>query len=211
MKGVEKVKKVTTVCGDILPEELGYTSMHDHTFVDLHLAGEFMQAMFPDVTPEQLAFLPENYAFLKTGAYLASEELQVVDDLEYLVREYGYFKAMGGQSVCDPAPMGLRGSIRGRQELSRRTGLHIICATGLYHETSIPPKLRGREEDFYYQLFQNEIENGIEDTEVHPGILKASLATACENEENVLSACLRLTSETGMATYIHTEPTLDGK
>lgn len=97
-----------------------------------------------------------------------------------------------------------------RRELSQRTGLNIICATGLYHEASIPPEFRGKDEDFYYSLFKGEIENGIDGTDIHPGILKASLATASETEAFVLGACLRLTKETGMATYIHTEPTLTG-
>lgn len=203
-------KRITTVRGDISPEQLGFTSMHDHTFVDLHLAGAYMESMFAGLPSEMLAFTPENYAFLKNGSYLANKELQVVDDLELLVKEFSYFKAAGGQSVCDPGPIGLRGDMRKRKELSERTGLNIICATGLYHETSIPPELRGKDEAFYYTLFKSEIENGIDGTDVHPGILKASLATASENEAAVLGACLHLTKETGMATYIHTEPTLPG-
>lgn len=203
-------KRITTVCGDIAPEELGFTSMHDHTFVDLSLAGAFMEAMFAGMPSQMLAFTPENYAFLKNGSYLANKELQVVDDLELLVKEFSFFKAAGGGSVCDPGPIGLRGDVGKRPELSRRTGLNIICATGLYHESSIPPELRGKDEDFYYALFKGEIENGIDGTDVRPGILKASLATACETEAFVLGACLRLTKETGMATYIHTEPTLPG-
>lgn len=204
------MSKIMTVCGEISPESLGFTSMHDHTFVDLHLAGEYLEAMFNGIPQEMLAFKPENYAFLKNGSYLASKELQRVDDLELLVKEYSYFRAAGGQSVCDPGPIGLRGDVQKRKELSERTGLNIICATGLYHETSIPPELRGKDEDFYYELFKGEIENGIDGTDIHPGILKASLATACENEAAVLGACLRLTKETGMATYIHTEPSLPG-
>lgn len=31
----DSMKKIRTVRGDIAPEELGLTSMHDHTFVDL--------------------------------------------------------------------------------------------------------------------------------------------------------------------------------
>lgn len=202
--------KITTVRGDISPEELGFTSLHDHTFIDLHVAGEHMQSMFPDVTQEMLAFRPENYNFLKTGTYLANKELQVVDDLELMTKEYSYFTAAGGKAICDPAPIGVRGSVRKMQKLSEAAGLHIICATGMYHETAIPPQYQHQTADFYYQLFRKEIENGIDGTEVRPGILKASLAALSDSEEAVLDACLRLTAETGMAAYIHTEPMLDG-
>lgn len=58
MARVKSMKKIT-ICGDIDSSELGFTSMHDHTFVDLHVAGEFMQNMFPDVTREMVEFKPE--------------------------------------------------------------------------------------------------------------------------------------------------------
>lgn len=201
---------ITTVRGDITPDQLGFTSLHDHTFIDLHVAGEYMQSMFPGVTLEILAFCPENYGFLKTGAYLANKELQVVDDLALLTKEYNYFAAAGGKSVCDPSPIGIRGSVQKMQQLSEATGLHIICATGMYHETAIPPQYRHQTPDFYYQLFKKEIEGGIDGTNVRPGILKASLAALSDSEEAVLDACLHLTAETGMATYVHTEPMLRG-
>lgn len=104
-KGEEiMAKRITTVCGDIAPEQLGFTSMHDHTFVDLSLAGAFMEAMFAGMPSQMLAFTPENYAFLKNGSYLANKELQVVDDLELLVKEYSLFKAAGGSPSATPAP-----------------------------------------------------------------------------------------------------------
>lgn len=201
--------KITTVFGNIAPEELGFTSMHDHTFLDMHVAGEFLKAMFPDATEEMLAFRPENYIHLKTGMYLASEELHLIDDLEGLTKEFNYFKADGGNSVVDPAPLGIRGDINKIRALSKATGLNIICATGIYHETATPEEYRGFSADEYYKLFMDEIENGIDGTDAHPGILKASFATISESEMNVLDGCLRAGSETGMVTYVHTEPMLD--
>lgn len=203
-------KKITTVCGDIAPEQLGFTSMHDHTFIDLRVAGKFMEDMFPTVTQEMVQFTPENYSFLKTGTYLMSHELQTVDDLEGMVKEYEYFKQMGGQSVCDPVPSTGRGDIRKTKALSERTGIHFITATGVYHETAIPQEFRGRDVEFYYNFCKGEIENGIDGTDVHPGVLKAALASGTDTEKHVLEACIRLTAETGMSTHVHTEPTMDG-
>lgn len=204
-------KKITTVCGDIAPEQLGFTSMHDHTFPDMHVTGAFMEAMFPDVTQEMVAFRPENYSFLKTGTYLMCKELQTIDDLEGMVREYGVFKALGGQSVCDPVPSCCRGDIRKTKELSEQTGIHFIVATGIYHQNAIPMELRDRDVDFYYDYCRKEIDGGIDGTDIRPGVLKAALATGCPTEQNVVEACIRLTAETGMSTHIHTEPTMSGE
>lgn len=203
-------KRITTVCGDIAPEQLGFTSMHDHTFVDLRVTGKYMEAMFPQVTREMVEFKPENYSFLKTGTYLMCPELQVVDDLEGMVKEYGYFKALGGQSVCDPVPSTGRGDVRKTKALSERTGINFITATGIYHETAIPQEFRGQDVKFYYDYCKGQIEDGIDGTDIYPGVLKAALATGTDTENNAVEACIRLTAETGLSTHIHTEPMMDG-
>jgi len=96
--------KITTVRGDITPDQLGFTTMHDHTFIDLRVSGAYMESMFPGIPQEMVRFVPENYGFLKSGTYLMCKELQVVGDLEGMAKEYGYFAALGGKSVCDPSP-----------------------------------------------------------------------------------------------------------
>lgn len=204
------MKKIRTVLGDIAPEQLGFTSMHDHTNCDLRAAADYLKSLFPPVPPEMLEFRMENMSFFRTGAYLMCPELQKIDDVDGLAAEFGFFKAMGGQSVVDPAPSLMRGDIRKKQELSHKTGLNIVCATGMYHRTAVPEGYWDKGVEFYYGMFKNEIENGIDGTEVRPGVLKASLATCCDMERDVLEACVRLSSETGMAVYIHTEPTTDG-
>lgn len=204
------MKQIRTVLGSISPEDLGFTSMHDHTVIDMRTAADYLKSLFPPVPPEMVEFRMENMSFFRTGAFLMCPEMQKTDDVDGLAAEYGFFKAMGGQSVVDPSPKLIRGDIRKIQELSRRTGLNIICATGMYHQTAVPQEYWDQGTDYYYGLFSDEINNGIDGTEVRPGILKASLATCCEMERDILEACIRLSSETGMAVYIHTEPTTDG-
>ena len=116
-------KIVRTVLGDIAPEELGFTSLHDHTFLDMRQAGAFLEQMFPDVTQDQVAFVPENFTYLKTGTFLINHDLQIVDDIDELVSEYGHFRDLGGRSIFDAAPIGIRGNVRRIAELSRRSGL----------------------------------------------------------------------------------------
>ncbi len=203
--------KVTSVLGDIDSANLGMTSMHDHTFLDMHTAAEYMEKLFSAVPPFMRELKPENYGFFKSGSYLVCKELQQVDDLPLLVKEYGYFKGMGGSTVCDPSPIGIRGDIRKVQELSKQTGLNIISATGLYHETAIAPEYRNQSEEYYYNLFKNEIEHGIDGTEIRPGFLKGALAATSETEINIVNACIHLSAETNLSVHIHTEPTVPGE
>lgn len=208
--------KITTVNGDILPQNLGFTSMHDHTFIDMKIAGAFMKRIFHDIPEQMLEFRPENYGFLKTGIYLMSPQLQEIDDMEFLLHEYGYFSQAGGRSVVDPAPAGIRGNVQQLQKLSRRSGLQILCATGIYTATSRPDYLKGRSEEELYEFFRKEITNGIDGTDVHPGLLKCAVATYGPNgimqeEMDGIRACSRLSAETGLAVYLHTDPQVRGE
>lgn len=208
--------KIRTVRGDIAPEALGFTSMHEHTMLDLSIASEFMKNILPPIPEQMLKFVPQNYGFLKTGVYLLSEELKVVDDFDYLTSELGYFKALGGNAICDCSPIGVRIHIEKIRELSEKTGLHIICATGIYTEISRPQELMGKDADYLYGIFKNEVEHGIDGTDIKPGILKCALATCTQDgitpgEIAGLQACAKLSAETGMSVHIHTDPMVDRK
>ena len=210
------MKKITTVRGDISPDKLGVTSLHEHTFLDLRGAGQFMKNYFKSLPASMMTLKPENFALLKSGVYLISDECTVVDDMDFLVTEYGFFKADGGQSVCDCSPIGGRGDVRKIRDLSERTGLNIICATGVYTATSRPPELIGKDDSFYYDTFKREVEDGIDGTDIHPGLLKAAIATygpdgkLMEGELAGVRGAARLSGETGLSLHIHTDPTLHG-
>lgn len=200
------MKKITTVRGDIAPEQLGKTNMHDHIFLDVRECG--LEKVFGNGIPaEKLKFVPENYIFLKTGVFIASKELQYTDDLGGMVKEYNYLAEAGFQSVVDPTPTALRGDIHDIVAVSERTGLNIITATGNYHEYGIPASYRNRGVDFYYNMMKDEIENGIAGTDAHPGLLKTALTCMSQTELDVMEACARLTAETGLCIYIHISPT----
>lgn len=205
-------KKVRTVLGDIAPEALGYTSLHDHTFGSLATAAEYLRSIFMDVDDSKLCFRPENYNYLKQGNFLLVPELQDMGTLEELTSEYMFFKELGGDSVVDAMPATARrpGQMPDVAALSKATGLNLIVATGFYHDTAIPADLKGRPMSFYYDFMKKEVEEGIEDSGVRPGLLKGAFNTCGETEQNIVEACMRLSAETGMSTHIHTEPTVDG-
>lgn len=208
---------ITTVKGDIPKAQLGFTSMHDHTFLDLSVAGEFMKNIFPDFPAFMLAFKPENYTFLKSGVYLINEELQKVDDIDYLVNEYQYFKNLGGKSVVDPSPIGGRGKMSDLIEFSEKTGLNVICATGFYTATSRSKEYLGLDEDGLYRIMKKEVAEGIDGTDVRPGIIKCAIATMgpdgkiMQSEIDTVHAGARLAAETGLSLHIHTDATIPDK
>lgn len=205
-------KRITTVCGDIDSSQVGITSLHEHTFYDLRIAGQYMREMFKNVPEEMLEFKPENYPFLKSGVYLLNDECAAMEDEEFLLKEYGYFNSCGGKTIVDCSPIGVRGDIQKIKQLSEKMGMNIVCATGVYTMTSRPNELIDKDENFYYLTFKNEVKNGIDGTDIHPGILKAALAIygpdgkLAASEVDAVLACARLSGETGLSLHIHTDP-----
>ncbi|MCR5396734.1 MAG: hypothetical protein K6E64_04615 [Lachnospiraceae bacterium] len=210
-------RKINTVNGVISPEKLGVTDLHEHTFLDLRVAGEFMKNYFKNVPQSMLAFQPENFPFLKTGVYLVSDECAVMDDMDFLIKEYSFLKALGTDSIVDCSPCGVLKDIKPMQELSKRTGLNIICATGVYTETSRPKEWMGKDETFLYPIFKKDVEEGIGDSGIRPGILKSAIATIgpdgriTDGEIAGVKATARLSGETGLSVHIHTDPNIPGE
>ena len=211
------MKKVMTVAGEIDSAQLGVTDLHEHTFLDLKIAGSFLKNYFKNIPQSMLEFLPENFAFLKNGVYLVSDECAVIDDMEFLEKEYGFLKRDGVQTVVDCSPIGGRGDVLKIKELSERTGLQIVVATGLYTETSRPAALAGKTADEYYTVIKQEVEEGIDGTGIKPGILKSGIATIgpdgklAQGEVAGVMATARLSGETGLSVHIHTDPNVPGQ
>lgn len=210
-------KKVMTVNGEVEVNSLGITDLHEHTFCDLRVAGAFLKNYFKNIPTSMLEFVPENFAFLKQGVYLISEECAYVDDIDFLIKEFKYLKDAGCKTIVDCSPIGARGTGKQMLEFSQKTGLQMVCATGIYTETSRPQELLGRDEEFYYNTFKREIEEGIDESGVKPGILKAAIATygpdgkIADGEMAGVRAVARLSAETGLSAHIHTDPNISGR
>lgn len=203
------MKRITTVRGDISPDELGFTTMHEHTICDL----SFMKnqiGFIPPIPPEMLALKPENYAFLRSGAGIFSDECSTLGNVDYLVKELKAFKKIGGNAVVDASPIGLRGNVNDLKKASELAGVHIICATGLYHAMAQPKEFMSQSEEELINYFEKEINEGIDGTDIKPGFLKCALNvlntdnTLHELELKTLRACAKVAAKTGMSLHVHT-------
>lgn len=177
-----------TVTGPILPDELGMTLMHEHfTFA--------YPGWFAD---DSLA--PYN----RDAAEAAC--LKVLDDV----------KKLGVKTIVDAtaADVGGRDPILLRN-LSIKSGVNIIAATGLFPESAgaggyykWQSTMRGRnlEEDIY-ELFSTEINIGIRRSGVKAGILKVATGdpNISDYESAVFKAAVRVAKETGVPIITHTE------
>jgi phosphotriesterase-related protein len=100
---------------------------------------------------------------------------QELDDLPAARAELAAFRAAGGAAVVQWTPYGMGRRAADLPELSRSTGVRLVCATGLHqaahYHPELPDKLRG---SGLAGLFVSELTDGIGTTGVRAGLIKVA-------------------------------------
>ncbi|MGD0101630.1 MAG: phosphotriesterase-related protein [Acidobacteriota bacterium] len=181
-------KTIMTVTGPVSPDRLGITLMHEHfTFA---YPGWFAD---DSLTP-----------YNRDAAEAVC--LKVLDDV----------KKLGVKTIVDAtaADVGGRDPIL-LKNLSVKSGVNIIAATGLFPESvgaggyyRWQSTMRGRnlEEDIY-ELFSTEINLGIRGSGVKAGVIKVATGDPIisDYESTVFQAAVKAAKETGVPIITHTE------
>ncbi|MER8473173.1 hypothetical protein NKH23_27940 [Mesorhizobium sp. M1328] len=111
--------------------------------------------------------------------------------------------------VCafvDPCPIELGRDVLLMKEVSEKSGVHIVCTTGFYHEgLGLPSYWRARNLDEIAELYVREITQGIGDTGVRAGAINLDGRTHCHpaGEEFLAAACIGQKA-TGVPIITHT-------
>lgn len=181
-------KTVMTVTGPVSTHSLGMTLMHEHfTFAYPGWFADDSIAPYSRETAE-------------------TECLKVLEDV----------KKLGVKTIVDAtaADVGGRDPIL-LKNLSEKSGVQIIAATGLFPESvgagnyyKWQSTMRGRnlEEDLY-ELFSTEVTIGIRGSGVKAGIIKVATGdpVISDYESTVFKAAVRVAAETGVSLITHTE------
>ena len=197
--------EITTVRGKIRPEELGFTSMHEHILYD----GRCFRRRFEGFIPPDAPVKPddpvrlENLGRLK-HAFIMSREAIVTKDEDLMAAELADFKAEGGLAVVDMSTPGLRVDPRATRRVSEKSGVHIVATTGLYSRDSWPHRFHDMGLNEMESYMMQEIENGIDGSDVRPGHVKVAIEEDfCEPEVNALRAGARVARRTGLSMTVH--------
>jgi phosphotriesterase-related protein len=176
---------VHTVLGPCTPEDLGVTLMHEHLLI--------------------------GWPGWETDA--AAPPFQRREVLKMSIDRMHELKALGLRTFLDPCPIDLGRDVELMAEVAQATGVHLICATGLYKEDQgATPyfKFRAQVGDAVKEMteaFIKELTEGIGTTGIKPGILK--VATQAHRispyEEMVLRAAARASNATGTPITTHTD------
>ena len=134
----------------------------------------YIQTVRGPIEPERIGFtLVHEHLHLEMWHASGDGRIGQIDDDEIFAAELSAFKDVGGSCLVDQTPRGGGRQPTRLQELSKATGVEIICSTGYYTEPYYPPgdALHRRTVDEIAALFLDEIQNGIAGTGIRPGLI----------------------------------------
>lgn len=123
------------------------------------------------------------------------------------LQELRHLHTAGGRAVVEMSPRDYGRNPEGLQRLSRESGIHIICVTGWLKEAISHPFVAERSIDDLAGEMISDIEQGIGESGVRAGVIKASssLNRITALEEKVFRAAARAHHQTGAPISTHTE------
>jgi len=176
---------INTVLGTCTPDDLGVTLMHEHLLI--------------------------GWPGWDTDA--GAPRFQRTEVLKMCIDRMHELKGLGLRTFLDPCPIDLARDAEFMAEVAQATGVHIICATGLYKEDQgATPyfKFRAQFSDAVKEMteaFLIELTEGIGSTGIKPGILKVATQAhrIAPYEEMVLRAAARASIATDTPITTHTD------
>jgi phosphotriesterase-related protein len=173
-------KRIRTLTGDVVPESLGCTLIHEHLCVDW---GEMLGR------PKVLNF---DYEEMVDRMVAKMEELHQA--------------GMGAMVECTPIGCGRYVDLF--KEVAKRSPVKIIASTGFFHESWCPihPIGQALDIDAMADLFAREVTEGMGDTLIKAGIIKCATGEGriSPKEEQILRASARAYKATGCPIITHT-------
>jgi phosphotriesterase-related protein len=171
--------RIETVNGQIDADALGLTLVHEH-----------------------VRFRDEAVAENWPGRYDAEQELAAA--LEAVNAAKGH----GVRSIVDPTAMFGGRDVRFMKQVSEQTGVQIVPCTGIYTYDFLPHYFENRDIDMIAAHFVEDIERGVQNTEIKAAFLKcaADAAGVTANVEKVHRACARASLQTGAPIMAHSMP-----
>ena len=166
---------INSVLGPMDTADMGFTLSHEHVLVSS--AG--IQQIYPE--------------FIDRDGTIA----RGIADLKAAHAE-------GLRTIIDVTTIDLGRDIRMLEEVSRGSGVNIICATGTWRD--IPRVFWTATPDDIAPLYIREIQHGIEDTNIKAGVIKVAndMGGVTPEGEIILRAAARAHKATGVPISTHT-------
>ena len=164
--------RVITVTGELDPDSVGITLMHEHLASNLLVpeAGTGYNGKGP-TTPTFIRRFQETGRYYRVPRVAESLAVFVLDDTAATLEELATFRRLGGNTLVDVTTVGIgRDPIRIR-EYARQSGVHVVMATGWYRWMYHPPGVARKTVEDLARIMEREITTGVGSTGIRAGII----------------------------------------
>ncbi len=171
--------QVQTVQGPVDSGELGIVLAHEH----VRFRDEAVAEQWPGRYDEQL-------------------ELEAALVAVRAAAEHGV------RTIVDPTAMFGGRDVRFMKRVADESGVRIVACTGIYSYDYLPHYFENRDVDVMADHFVEDIESGVQGTEIRAAFLKcaADAAGVTEHVEKIHRACARASLQTGAPIMAHSMP-----
>src|ERR1700756_200392 len=139
---------------------------------------------------------------LKAPRFLRSEAMaRAVYRLQEL-------KSHDCSTIVDPCPMDLGRDVEFVAEVAQKSGVNIVCATGVYNEfEGVPYTFRSMPREDILELYVKEITEGVGTTGIRAGVIKIATGhdPATEYEQKMIGVAAEASRITGVPIISHTQ------
>ena len=197
---------VITVNGEINPEGLGITSIHEHILLDLRKKLDNFRNN--DGTAPSNEKVDISNLYMLRRDHRALRDNLLLSDINLAIEELKEFKRAGGKTIVDMTNIGMGRDPIALQNISNMVDINIITGCGYYVEQLHPDYIKEKTENEIAQEMINDITVGIGKTDIRSGII-GEIGTSKEilpSEKKVLKAASIAQKETGVALSIHIDP-----
>ena len=194
---------VMTVTGPISADEMGITLPHEHLLLDMGWPGLWPNVSHrPDLVWEPLSM--GNLGEVRRN-YMAVRDNAILDDVAEMSEEVGHFGRLGGGTIAEMTTLGLAPNPAGLQQISERTGVHVISGTGFYTEETLSREEAAMDVKAMHALMVRDLCDGFPGTEVRAGVIgEIALNRPIKPaEERALRGAARAHRDTGAAICVH--------
>ncbi|MFI7667799.1 phosphotriesterase [Nocardia sp. NPDC049526] len=159
-----------------------------------------IRTVLGDIEPESLGVCNAHDHLFISSPQLPGQEL---DDAEAALLELNSFAALGGQAVVQWTPYGMGQRLLDLPELSRRSGVHLVAATGLHQAKHYAAAEFAGIRDDLAELFVHQLTAA----PVRAGLIKVASAFhhIDEHTRHVLAAAAAAHHATGAPIGVHLE------
>jgi phosphotriesterase-related protein len=193
-----------TVTGPVRACDLGITLIHEHILFNGDWHHKPIEEELSRRAIGESRLRMETLGWARKFGYEHLDNSHRIDP-EEAMRELGFFKWAGGQTVIDQTPIGLGRDPAALRAIARGTGLNVVMGCGYYVDERHPPELKERSvEDIAAELVRD-VTVGVGASGVRAGII-GEIGTGdpvTPTEEKVVRAAARAQASTGVALSIH--------